>query len=326
MLPHPFRDSISGLNFSRADDCRNVLLLDKHTRVEGLCSEAVFMEDIVEGNLFPVASDFWFSLAESQGYDVTKIMTTSDKSLNDLDYLLLDMFAETADVDKIKIVYFDEFFNNFWSFPYKMGMRDEELDLAGRIWGLPGKGVMAEERNRDRERILKASDFLKERGLLKDAAIKRIFANCVLCKNAIWDVDAFTMTGLTPIALEVKQKYPTKKGSFGLNDGQADLFGFLTGMGIPVIHVVLRKPEEDASLHSIDLLTLPEYTERTEWLFTRFFPENLRPASFAAPDYTSIYGDAGINYSHIPLANFRALKKLREPLADLRKALLKGLE
>jgi len=144
--------------------------------------------------------------------------------------------------------------------------------------------------------------------------------------TSVWDIDAFTMTtGGKVVALEVKQKYPTRKNTYGLNDGQGELFTFLTGIGMPVVHVILRKPVDDPTLSAIDLMTLPEYRERTSWYFTRFKPGSLQQAIEKAPPPTSITANKPLPYSHIR-SEFRLLKGLGVNVPDLRKLLLEGIE
>jgi len=325
MSYHPFCDHPHTIDFDNPSQLREILLLDKHTRIEGLCSEAVFWEDVVEGHLHPVTSDFWFVAANGRpGYNVVRIVPDPEKSFNDLDYQLLDGFT-TRHTPSISIVWFDEANREFRKFAHIRGQRYHGLHGLGEPIPLHAPEEIADIEDRNPVRIGKACDFLEQRGLLKDAAIKRIFANCCI-GGAVWDVDAFTRTDTGKVvALEVKQKYPTNFDSFGLNRGQQRLFRFLTGIGLPVVHVVLWKPVEDIDVHAIDLLTQEQWRSQTKWWFTRFVPENLRPAAEPAPKYTDIFGRKGLNYDHIPLDKFAELKGLGETGVDVKGMLLAGI-
>ncbi len=170
-----------------------------------------------------------------------KIVTGYDKPLSELDYLILDKLATAKRALKTGIVHFDESTNIFRAFGHEEGERYDQLRGKGIIWNHSGNGIIAAAADRNAQRIGKACDFLEERGLLKEAAIKRVFANCVLNRAALWDVDALTLAGQTVVALEVKHKYPTYDKKFGVNVGQEDLFGFLIGINMAVIHIILEK-------------------------------------------------------------------------------------
>jgi hypothetical protein len=328
----PQRIKPDGLDFNRPEDCHQILLLDKHTRIEGLCSEAVFMEDVVEGNFSPVTNEFWFSRNRENGYnaapkyDIRKIITSYEKGLNELDYRILDGFAREKLGLRVSVVHFDSSTKKVREFRHYSGQRHKHPDQQGDLLAFHGDMEIPSIEDRNPVRIHKAADFLEERKLLKDAAIKRLVANCYLPGGA-WDIDAFTITAAGQVvAMEVKQKYPTAAKTFGINKGQKGLFDFLTGLGMPVIHIILQKPVSDASVHAIDLLTFPEYRQKTRWLYTRLVPEKLRKAVEAAPASTSINGQHPVEYEHISLSQFSLLKKLGVPATDIRGKLLAGIE
>jgi hypothetical protein len=333
MTVHPLCNQLEKIDFNDPANLRHILLQDKHTRVEGLCSEVIFMEDVVMNNFTSIASDFWFTKLEDKitpgrfMYLVRKIVTEPNKILTDLDYRLLDGFSVAPQVMAVSIVYFSEITKEFREVYHSPGNRYTGFLQSGEVLHPSGKPIfIAEEGDRDKNRIYKAAIFLEKRGLLKESAIKRLFANCWL-SGPVWDIDVFTTTESGRIvAIEVKQKYPTRANTFGLNSGQKMLFTFLTSIGMPVIHVILRKPINDPAIHAIDLLTDVRYRTDTEWLYTRFVPEKLHKAYLAAPANTSIYGNKPVAYDHIPFEKFAKLKKLGEALSDLDKIMFAGLE
>jgi len=326
MLQHPFSHSLDQINFDSAEDCRKILLSDKHTRVEGLCSEAVFGEDIVEGNISTVAPDFWFSVDRRGKYDVLKIVTNYEKPLSELELRILDQLAVANKTGKVGIVHFDDSTNTFRAFGHVKGESFGSLTGRGNVWPLSGRGKMAEEEDRDEERILKACDFLEERGMLKDAAIKRIFANCVLGRDAVWDVDVLTLVGNIVVALEVKHKYPTADGCFGVNIGQERFFEYLIGADIPVIHVILEKPVRRKDFSAIDLLTMPEYVGKARWRYLRLLPEKFLAAIRMAPEATAIYGHTKLPFRAIPEKRFGILKGLGKKQNGIREKLFEGIK
>jgi hypothetical protein len=167
------------------------------TRIERFCSEAVFMEDVIEGNFSPAATDFWFSMIKSNDsgqpkYQVRKIITGLGHHLTEPDYRVLDRFADNEPGNGPGILYFDEAHREVREVNHVVGLRYKDLhDLGVPLY--PRSSVpLTRERDRDPRRISKAAEFLEARGLLKEAAIKRIIANCWLPGFA-WDVDVFTV-------------------------------------------------------------------------------------------------------------------------------------
>lgn len=318
------------IDFSDPTHLWDILYEDKHTRVEGLCSEVAFMEDIVKGNLDPVTGDFWFSLEgplDAAGrYHVRKIITDTSVPLTELDYQVLDKFASLQPVIPVSVVYFDEPGRAFRHFYHQEGARYSSVDGLGTVMPPRVNPRQATEKDRDRERITKACGYLEGRGLLKEMAIKRLFANCWL-GDTVWDVDVFTRTSTGRlVAFEVKQKYPTAGNTYGVNDGQKMLFDFFRNCEIPVVHVILKKPERNSFLHGIDLLTKPIYTHRTDWIFTHIKPENMIHSDYNAPKYTSMSGQSDMGYYNVHADHFIFLKKLGRPAEGVREKLLAGLE
>ena len=332
MATNPFCKDIKSVDFNNESHLCRILEQDKHTRIEGLCSEAVFMEDIIEGNFSSVASDFWYTRVEKK-YHVYKVITDPSVPLNDLDYQILDGFDSSIKhqrdlkTSSVSIVYFDESSKTFRKFIHIYGNRYSNIYGLGSDMSPVCNAESAEQSQRDPVRLKKACDFLKQRGLLKDAAIKRLFANCWLQDKGVWDIDAFTKTaGGKVVAFEVKQKFPIDHKSYGVNKGQADMLSYLIKNGIRVMHIILRKPVDDKEIHGVDLLTEPKYVERTQWEYARFRPEMLSDALSDAPPPTSISGKSHMAYYRIGVKHFKILKKFRVATGDVRNKLLREIE
>jgi hypothetical protein len=322
--------NLEDIDFNDPTHLWDILYEDKHTRVEGLCSEVAFMEDVVQGNLDPVTADFWFSLEEpldaASQYHVRKIMTNPLVRLTELDYQVLDKFAALQPVIPVSVVYFDEPSRTFRHFVHHKDARYDSVDGLGTVMSPRANRQHTTERNKDKTRIAKACAYLEERGLLKDIAIKRLFANCWL-GDAVWDVDVFTRSSTGRlVAFEVKHKYPSYSNTYGLNDGQKILFDFFRECEIPVVHVILRKPERNKHLHGIDLLTKPIYTKRTDWIFTHLKPENMTHSDSSAPKHTSMSGQSDMGFYNVHADHFVFLKKLGGSAEGVKEKLLTGIE
>lgn len=324
MTLDPSYGDLTKIDFNDPGDLRRILYQDKHTRIEGLCSEAAFMEDVICGNLDPVTTDFWFSGLPHGGYHIRKIVTDPSVPLSELDYRILDGFASKS--LPVSMAYFDETSKGFFQLHHEMGRRYSTLIGLGKIMTRAAHLPNVPETDRDAARLAKACDFLETRGLLKDAAIRRLFANGWLGES-VWDIDVLTRSATGKVvAFEVKQKFPTFRGTYGINDGQKRLFEFLNRYGMPVIHVILRKPINDRRLHAVDLLTKEEYIAGTEWIYTLFNVSRLRQAANPAPKATSITGRTELDYCEISPENFFHLKKYKIAANDIRAKLLHGFE
>jgi hypothetical protein len=135
-----------------------------------------------------------------------------------------------------------------------------------------------------------------------------LFANCWLGEAPVWDVDFFVEHNDQLIAFEVKQKYPTRKGTFGLNVGEARLLTFLAELGIVPVHVILTKPVSDETVPAIDLYSQDRYKSLSLWIAARFSQTLLSSKLAQAPGKTSIYGAQRLNYYDMEVRHFHRLK------------------
>jgi hypothetical protein len=134
-----------------------------------------------------------------------------------------------------------------------------------------------------------------------------MFANCWIGNTYFWDIDCFAFHGDQLVAFEVKQKYPSKAGTFGLNTGLVNLFKMLSAIKIRVVHVVLTKPSNDINVPALDLITEPEHRERAFWLAATVNPLLLGGITGVAPAYTSIHGTDRLKYHHLEPSHFHNL-------------------
>ncbi|MDZ7343908.1 MAG: hypothetical protein ONA90_05280, partial [candidate division KSB1 bacterium] len=163
---------------------------------------------------------------------------------------------------------------------------------------------------RQSHRLDRAMNLLEAAGLLKHAAIERLLANCWLASGRYWDIDAFAFHRDQFLAFEVKQKYPTASGTFGLNLGLTKLFSFLSDLGVKVIHVILTKPVSTRAVSAVDLYTEKKYRGLSLWIAAIFNRNMLSATSSKAPARTSIYGAQALKYYDIPPHHFHKLKIL----------------
>lgn len=301
-------DTIKTLDFDKPSDLKKILFRDKHTRIEGLCTEHLFREEIINGVFEKSTSGFWFSL-KNNNFNVTKFLVNV-ADITDLDYQVLNYFLE----HKVTtwVVFFDKSEKDFYYLKYTNENKNNlDFSIKSPYPKNPKKAFIPKSSERNEDRLLQACELLNNYNSLFSSAIERTFANCWLGNGSFWDVDCFTFYKDQLIAFEVKQKYPTAKGTFGLNTGLVKLFTFLTSIGVKVIHIILTKPINDDKIPAIDFYTKDEYIDKSFWIATDFSVEILSDNTSTAPSKTSIFGNNSIEYYHIQLTKFHKLKKLK---------------
>jgi hypothetical protein len=295
------------LKFENESDYITILKRDKHTRLEGLCTEYLFIDEIIKNKFENFSSGYWFSLKNNL-FNITKVLTNID-DFKELDYKILNFFLKNN--VSTWVVYFNESLKLFEYIKYTNEIQNN-IDFSKGLSYPKSKKIpflpKITERNIARQE--QAIEFLANRNALKKVALERAFANFWLGSGSFWDIDCFTFYKEKLIAFEVKQKYPTAKGTFGLNTGVANLFGFLSSLKIEVIHIILTKPINDEQIHAIDFYTKNEYIAKSNWIATKFSNEILSNNTSTAPNKTSIFGNYQLKYYHIQPNKFHFLKKL----------------
>lgn len=299
--------SIARLDLNNNDDLKQILRRDKHTRIEGLCSEAVFVDDLLRES-FPAYSCGWWFRRQNGVYRVARLVTDVAE-LSELDFKILSMFARHV---ATTIIQFDLISKACYGARFDPETRStlngnwfnirRPVSRMAASPRLPGSGI------RDAARLEQAIQLLESRNRLQHAAIERLFANCWLGEAPVWDVDFFVEHNEQLIAFEVKQKYPTRKGTFGLNVGEARLLTFLAELGIVPVHVILTKPVSDETVPAIDLYSQDRYKSLSLWIAARFSQTLLSSKLAQAPGKTSIYGAQRLNYYDMELRHFHRLK------------------
>lgn len=302
--------SISKIDFNNEEHLKMILLRDKHTRIEGLCTENLFIHELIKNTFRDFSVGWWFKL-KNDSYNIIKFLSNL-AAIKDIDLFILDYFKSKG-VNTF-IVCFDEVEKDFFYIDYSEIRSNNFLEYwdKSRI-KFPQKKKKsppipkASERNRNR--LEQAIRLLKSHNALKKSALERVFANCWLASGAYWDIDSFVRYDDKIIAFEVKQKYPTARGTFGLNVGLANLFNFLTSLGIEVIHIILTKPARNYKIPAIDFYTKKEYRNKLSWVGIKFTSEILLNNFSVAPSKTSIFGASKLKYYHINPKSFHFIKK-----------------
>lgn len=297
-------ERIARMDLDSPVDQKLILSRDKHTRLEGLCVEALFERTLVANTFEEHTSGFWFT-RKSGAYRVVKFLV-DPLTFAELDARVLDHL--TLHGMRAWVVFFDRKESTFRVLNYRKGCMSEAGIASARAYPRTTEPIpIPGDKERKADRQEKAFKFLLESGRLREAAIERLFANCWIGKNYFWDIDCLAYHDDQLVAFEVKQKYPTKAGTFGLNNGLVQLFNMLTGIKIRVVHVVLTMPTNDITAPALDLILEPAHRARAFWLAANVSPDLLSGRQGSAPAYTSIHGTDRLNFRHLSPSHFHNL-------------------
>ncbi|MEL6846539.1 MAG: hypothetical protein AAFP02_25310, partial [Bacteroidota bacterium] len=203
-----------------------ILKRDKHTRIEGIYTEKRFEQEIIAPSFSQYSTGWWFA-KNAGSYRIYKLMF-GDALLSELDFSLLQHFHRHR--VPIVVVGFHAASKSFHGLPFRHHSKSDFV----RDWHLhqsplPRPDTVPALPNQDQRnalRLQRAIQLLEGLEALKATALERIFANCFLREKYCWDLDGMVLHNGQPVALEVKQKFPHKGGSFGLNNGLYNLFCF----------------------------------------------------------------------------------------------------
>ncbi|MFQ5637262.1 MAG: hypothetical protein ACE5IR_04630 [bacterium] len=288
-----------------------ILRRDKHTRIEGICTEKLFERTLVQPTFSDYSTGWWFRRQQGN-YRVIKF-THDIGQIKSIDRLILDRFRKNG--VRCFIVSFDEKEKDFYYLETSKcpgGFQKKDWHKLRSRFPKKRKAAppipKASERNQ--VRLNQAIRMLASYRGLKSAALERVFANCWLASGTYWDVDCFVFHENRILAFEVKQKYPTAKGTFGLNVGLAKLFAFLSQTGIQVFHIILTKPVKNDKIAAIDFYTKKPYRDKSNWIGLKFDRALLSKEKSFAPSKTSIFGANRLRYYHILPTSFHQIGKL----------------
>ena len=297
------------------DDLKEILFRDKHARIEGICTEVFFEEELLTKAGIDYSKNWWIVKHENKIIVIKFLVNIND--INQLDISILDYFKKTKGFEPyiltfnetVKTFYYKEFDDekNIESLKNLFEKNKKEYPVKDKFPQIPEKG------SRNIKRFNHAISFLQEKNLLKSSALERIFANCYLKSSYLWDIDAFAFIDDMLHAFEVKQKYPTADGYFGLNTGLTNLFNEMIINNILVNHIILTKPVWDQSFPALIQYTNKKYSDSAIWIGTRFKKDTANEKqSGLAPDSTSIYTSSKLKYFKIEIDKFYKIKAVNE--------------
>ena len=318
--------SFKALNLRYRDVLVKVLERDKDARLEGICIEYLFKNDVLSlTGLSDAVSDNWWLVGKpgnAQNYYLFKLSTDQ---LTSIDLQVIQRLIGLG-IECFAIRLFEDGGNQFRGIKLldrhvksAEVLETEEFylpisDLFEQLGATRGSLPRMPITGRTHERQVKAIDSLIHLKKLRAAAAQRLFANCFLSPyfSFVWDIDGFLVHDGKLAVIEVKQKYPTARGTFGINTGVARWMEWFIAKGLQVYHFVLTKPIWDYRVPALDLISNPTLKAKSLWLGTKITLSHFKGTVDTAPSRTSIFADTSLNFHHVPVRAFHLIKRFGE--------------
>ena len=275
------------------------LLKDKHSVLEGYVTEYLFERQFLMQAPERYTHGWW--AAETFGKRF--FFLVADK-LNDMDRRIMQELSRQYPCWR---AYYHK---NTWYF--RRGLRRLSLRQFILKYQLRARsGIMsaaADTRNSDRQN--RCIDFFEKNQILHRIAMERCFADDILSVyfGSLVNIDFFVQKDNGQLnAIEVKFKFESKNGKFGINCGQYNLFEQLGQMGIQVQHWILYNGTHDDSLSIFGFLD----SDLAKFWLSGTILTNDQRVKKTAPSKTSVYGSRPQEYYEFEKNEFSRRTPLR---------------
>lgn len=265
--------------FSEETVAINQILNDKHTLIEGYIVEHLFKRQFIDNTAITFTNGWWVAKLNQKRY----FFIVKDY-LNELDIKIIKKIPEEDECWQA-ILNYDK-----WEFRNK---NEEILQLDDFVYKeklhVLRNCLIATTLTRDRKRQEKCVEYFKENNLLDKIAIERFFANNFLSVyfDKMVNIDYFVMNTQGDLfIIEVKYKYESFDGHFGINVGQMEVFKYFNNLGFNINHLILYNHTRDQNLSIFGFL---ELDVKRYWLFKQIGFNNI-PDIGIAPERTSVSG------------------------------------
>lgn len=282
--------------FEDLAEAREQILRDKHTLLEGYVSEYLFEQQFLKPSKWHFYTGYtagWWSATAGE----RRFFFLLSPEANDIDRQVKILLSPGYEVWRAYPI------GNEWHF-YQDG---RELTLTAFLSEFrltdSGRGETAAARVRDAARQERCLTFFETHGLLQKIAVERNFADDVLSVYFAAPVN-IDFIGKKPsgrlCVLEVKFKFESALGAFGINVGQLHMFELLSDAGLEIEHWILYNKTRDKDLSIFGFLALPG----KKWWRRGTLHTEVKGAQRSAPAVTSVQGDRPQNYVEFDAEGF----------------------
>ena len=284
------------------DDDKNAvkqLLKDKHTLLEGYITEHLFYNQFLKNNTIPSTDGWW-----TTEYKNNKLFFIVKEELCPLDEEIINLISPQHECWHVYLQQDKFIFKN-----NNIKLFEEDFVSKYELFKIRNP-MTASKETRNFNRQKQSINFFRENKILGKIAIERKFANNFLTVyfRGMINIDMFTKKNEQINVIEIKYKYESKDGYFGVNTGQMKMFEFFMRLNFNVHHFVLYNFTRDMTLSIFGFLRLnSEPPNIKEWYFKKLNVEEVYNEGIA-PEMTSVSGNFRQTYFKIPK---REMKKNR---------------
>lgn len=284
------------------DDDKNAvkqLLKDKHTLLEGYITEHLFYNQFLKNNTIPSTDGWW-----TTEYKNNKLFFIVKEELCPLDEEIINLISPQHECWHVYLQQDKFIFKN-----NNIKLFEEDFVSKYELFKIRNP-MTASKETRNFNRQKQSINFFRENKILRKIAIERKFANNFLTVyfRGMINIDMFTKKNEQINVIEIKYKYESKDGYFGVNTGQMKMFEFFMRLNFNVHHFVLYNFTRDMTLSIFGFLRLnSEPPNIKEWYFKKLNVEEVYNEGIA-PEMTSVSGNFRQTYFKIPK---REMKKNR---------------
>lgn len=262
------------------------VLRDKNTILEGYVTEYLFEQQFLANRSNSFTQGWWCARAKDH-----QIFFVVKQEVNDIDKEFACCLTSHYDIWQAKLSNSGTW--DFVSIP-NTGATTRILseDQFVSEYALPTfrSSLLATNDVRDIDRQNKCIAFFKNNGILRKVATERYFADDFLFRHfpSAVNVDFITKNKDSELCvLEVKFKFETRAGKFGVDSGQYHMLTQLHDLGIQIHHIILYNFTKQKDLTIFGFLTTNDASRH--WKIGRL-THGVAAYETIAPRYTSIDG------------------------------------
>jgi bisphosphoglycerate-dependent phosphoglycerate mutase len=306
--------------FRNKETMKNLLKRDKHELLEGLCTEMIFINEVLspKNAVDTVSTNWWAVYSRNFGKDPI-FFKAQYYPLKSTDILVMKRLVEKGLV--VYYVYVNRnldvrfiLANEHLKAIENKQFSQMSISMADFIKKYHLKKLrsplLADEKSRIESKQNKAIEYFEKEGVLKEVVFQRYFANYFLSvyTPAVMNIDGFILNEKGLSVYEIKFKYKAQDGTFGINKGLLRLFMFMEQKNVPVYHFILENRKNNRHITALDGLDKPELKKKFVWIYCKLERNIIDMKEKKAPADTSVDSrKTQIHYS-VDASYFKKLK------------------
>lgn len=337
---------LSDLDLASPEVQEKIILAEKKSLVQGMVIEALtdqIVRKLAEaGTVKPIANELLvgrYNDPKNGGktsYVAFLDVTSTSEATTKLVHCLVQRFQVVPFIYDAQYRDFLTCGRSYQSSDFLVDMPEMDIPLQERVANRTGSSpdhtkAAKEVRDRDEQRGVYWGEL---RRIYRDhpQELERLLRTRLLKNSAfpgmtIIDIDRLFLFKGSPACLEIKHKYPTRKGTFGMNKGQAMVARLLAESGLKYYHLILVNPVWKRGQSPAYIFLDLEKRQRVAVLGRLIGKKDFSELDTRnAPKRTSLTGQAEQPFFDMPIDGFRIVGMLHEDLHTLAREVASWLE